>query len=238
MSATTSRLREDVCRANLELADSGLVIGTFGNVSGVDRELGLMAIKPSGVPYAELTAECMVLVSLESGGVVEGDLRPSSDTPTHLEMYRSLSGVRGIAHSHSPRAVAFAQARRPVPCLGTTHADHFHGPVPVTRPLTADEVAAAYERATGRVIVERFADLDPVAIPGVLVAGHGPFTWGPDADRAVDNAIALEAIAGMALATLALDPDAPDLERWVRDKHHDRKHGESAYYGQPGSRDD
>lgn len=231
-------LRESVCEQNLRLVEAGLVTLTWGNVSGLADDRSCLAIKPSGVPYDDLTPESMVLVGLD-GEVLEGDLRPSSDTPTHLEIYRAFPKIGGIAHSHSRHAVAFAQARREIPCLGTTHADHFHGPVPVTRPLTAEEVADGYETHTGRVIAERFGPqdwggrLDALACPAVLVAGHGPFTWGECAARAADNAIALEAIAAMALATFALDPDAPELERWVLDKHHERKHGPDAYYGQP-----
>lgn len=230
-------LRERVCEQNLRLVRAGLVTLTWGNVSELAEDGSCIGIKPSGVPYEQLTPAQIVLVSLD-GAVIDGRLRPSSDTPTHLELYGAFPQARGIAHTHSPRAVAFAQARREIPCLGTTHADHFHGPVPVTRPLTADEVAEGYELGTGRVIVERFADLDPAATPGVLVAGHGPFTWGASAAAAADNAIALEAVADMALATMGLDPEAPALERWVLDKHHERKHGAAAYYGQPDSGDD
>lgn len=231
-------LRESVCEQNLRLVEAGLVTLTWGNVSGLAGDRSCFAIKPSGVRYDRLTPESMVLVDLD-GEVLEGDLRPSSDTPTHLELYRSFPEIGGIAHTHSHHAVAFAQARREIPCLGTTHADHFHGPVPVTRPLSAEEVSSGYEIHTGRVIAERFGPqdwggrLDALACPGVLVAGHGPFTWGVDATAAADNAVALEAIAEIALATLALDPDAPSLESRVVDKHHQRKHGPQAYYGQP-----
>lgn len=232
-------LRQQVCDANRRLVAEGLVTLTWGNVSALDADAGLVAIKPSGVPYDQLTAASIVLVDLD-GQVVEGDARPSSDTPTHVLLYREFPGVRGITHTHSPKATAFAQARRPVPCLGTTHADHFHGPVPVTRPLTADEVQADYERHTGHVITELFAQkhLSPVALPGVLVAGHAPFTWGPTADKSVDSAVALEAVAAMALDTFTLCGGldaAPELEPYVLDKHHQRKHGPDAYYGQPKS---
>jgi L-ribulose-5-phosphate 4-epimerase len=177
----------------------------------------------------------MVLVDLE-GRTVEGDLRPSSDTPTHVRLYRGFPQAGGITHTHSPHATMFAQARRPIPCLGTTHADHFCGPVPVTRPLTEEEVADDYEGHTGRVILERFAKLDPVAVPGVLVAGHAPFTWGRTATESVCNAIALEAVAEMALGTYTIAADAADLEPYVLEKHHQRKHGLAAYYGQPVAR--
>ncbi|BAM05147.1 L-ribulose-5-phosphate 4-epimerase AraD [Phycisphaera mikurensis] len=232
-------LREAVCEANRELPAGGLVTLTWGNVSGFDADASLLVIKPSGVPYGKLTPASMVVVDLD-GGVVEGDLRPSSDTPTHARLYRFFAGrcpgrIAGITHTHSASATAFAQARTPVPCLGTTHADHFHGPVPLARPLTADEVDDGYEAATGEAIVERFADLDPVATPAVLLAGHAPFTWGATPAASVENAVALEAVAAVALATLRLRPDAPPLERHVLDKHHDRKHGAGAYYGQPAS---
>lgn len=226
-----AELRQRVVDANLELVRQGLVTLTWGNASGIADDRSCVAIKPSGVIYAALTAADIVLVDLD-GAVVEGELKPSSDTPTHLELYRSFPDVGGVAHTHSARAVAFAQARREIPCLGTTHADHFHGAVPVTRVLRADEVAEAYEHYTGRAIVERFDRLDPVAIPAVLVAGHGPFAWGPDVGAAVRNAVALEAVAGMAVDTLALDPHARTLEGWIHDKHHTRKHGPDAYYGQ------
>mgnify|MGYP000113401046 CR=1 FL=1 len=224
-------LKNDVFRRNLELVEHGLVVLTWGNVSGIDREAGLVAIKPSGVPYAGMTAEDVVVVDLE-GKVVEGRLRPSSDLPTHLALYRAFPSVGGIVHTHSPKAVAWAQARRGIPAFGTTHADHFHGAVPCTRELTPAEVAEDYERNTGLVIEERFHDLDAEAFPGVLVAGHGPFTWGPTPRKAVENAVALEQIAAMALDTLRLDPDAEPAPSYVLDKHYFRKHGPGAYYGQ------
>ncbi|MEO0514373.1 MAG: L-ribulose-5-phosphate 4-epimerase AraD [Planctomycetota bacterium] len=225
-------LRESVCEANLALVSHGLVTLTWGNVSGIDRDAGLVAIKPSGVDYDVLSPDDIVLVDLD-GKVVNGNLRPSSDTPTHLHLYRHFLNIGGITHTHSFHATMFAQARVEIPCLGTTHADHFHGPVPVTRPLTPSEVVAAYEHHTGEVITERFADLDPAATPGVLVAGHAPFAWGNDAGHSVNNAVALEAIAQLALGTQQLRPDPPLLEDYVLDKHFRRKHGPDAYYGQP-----
>jgi len=224
-------LKNDVFRRNLELVEHGLVVLTWGNVSGIDREAGLVAIKPSGVAYDRMTAEDIVVVDLE-GHAVEGTLRPSSDLPTHLALYRAFPTVGGIVHTHSPKAVAWAQARRGIPAFGTTHADHFHGAVPCTRELTPAEVADDYELNTGRVIEERFHDLDAEAFPGVLVAGHGPFTWGPTPRKAVENAVALEQIAAMALDTLRLDPDAEPAPSYVLDKHYFRKHGPGAYYGQ------
>ncbi len=224
-------LKTEVFRRNLDLVRHGLVVLTWGNVSGIDREAGLVAIKPSGVAYDAMTAEDIVVVDLD-GRVVEGSLRPSSDLPTHLALYRAFPSVGGIVHTHSPKAVAWAQARRAIPAFGTTHADHFHGPVPCTRELTPEEVAADYERNTGLVIAERFRDLDPDAFPGVLVAGHGPFTWGRDPRKAVENAVALEQIAAMALDTLAIDPSAAPAPAHVLDKHYFRKHGPGAYYGQ------
>jgi len=230
------KLKAAVCEANLELVAHGLVTLTWGNVSGLTDDRRYMVIKPSGVAYGSLRPEQMVVVD-QQGKVVEGDLRPSSDTPTHLWLYRHFDGIGGITHTHSPQATAFCQARREISCLGTTHADHFYGPIPVTRPLTAEEVEEAYEANTGRVIVERFAGLDPVAMPAVLVAGHAPFVWGRDARASVHNAIALEAVAGMAQATFALQPHAPPLESYVLDKHYQRKHGAGAYYGQPAETD-
>jgi L-ribulose-5-phosphate 4-epimerase len=229
MSATTE-LRQRVCAANLELVARGLVIGTWGNVSGVDRRTGLVGIKPSGVAYGDLTPELVVVTDL-AGRVVEGELRPSSDLQTHLELYRRWAGVGGVAHTHSLSATAFAQARRALPCLGTTHADHFHGAVPVTRDLDAEETASDYEINTGRVIVEAFAGLDPLDVPAVLVASHGPFTWGADPGAAVWNSVVLEAVARLALDTLAL-AETPPIASHLLDRHFKRKHGPGATYGQ------
>ena len=225
-------LKQEVCEANRRLDRAGLVTLTWGNTSGLDRQQGLMVIKPSGVPYHRLRAAQMVVVDLD-GNVVEGDCRPSSDTPTHLCLYRHFDSIGGITHTHSRYATALAQARRELPCLGTTHADQFRGAVPVTRPLTETEVAGEYEWATGKTIVERFRDLDPMAMPAVLVAGHAPFAWGKDAVESVHAAIALEAIAAMAVTAWQIAPEAPELESYVREKHFLRKHGPAAYYGQP-----
>ncbi len=226
-------LKEDVFKANQRLVSSGLVVLTWGNASGFDPEKKLMVIKPSGVDYDKMTADDMVVVDLD-GNVVEGKLRPSSDTATHLEFYRNFKGVKGAVHTHSVEATAWAQACREIPCYGTTHADTFHGSVPVTRVLTETEVNEAYELNTGRVIVERFRDLEPLAVPGVLVAGHAPFTWGKDPQDAVDHAIALEAIAKMARLTeeVCAARHAPELVSYVGEKHYQRKHGKNAYYGQ------
>jgi L-ribulose-5-phosphate 4-epimerase len=227
-------LKEAVWKANLDLVDAGLVVLTWGNASGIDREAGVVAIKPSGVGYGVLRPEDIVIVSLETGEVVEGELRPSSDTPTHLHLYREFTEIGGVAHTHSPNAVSWAQAEREVPCLGTTHADHFYGPIPVTRRMRTDEVNGAYERDTGAVIVEVFRSrgIEPATMPGVLVAGHGPFTWGATVSQAVENAIALEASARMALDTLRINPDARGIDQALLDRHHQRKHGANAYYGQ------
>ncbi|AHG92420.1 class II aldolase/adducin family protein (plasmid) [Gemmatirosa kalamazoonensis] len=227
-------LREQVCQANLDLVKAGLVILTWGNVSGVDRDAGVMAIKPSGVAYDALRPEDIVVVSLDTGDVVEGSLRPSSDTPTHLVLYREFPRIGGVAHTHSAAAVSWAQAERDVPCFGTTHADHFRGCVPVTRRMRADEIRGAYEHNTGLLIAESFRErgLDPSDVPGVLVAGHGPFAWGHDVPNAVENAVALEATARMALDTLRINPDARAIDDTLLERHHRRKHGAEAYYGQ------
>ena len=226
--------KQAVWQANLDLVASGLVVLTWGNVSGADRNAGVMAIKPSGVAYDAMRPEDMVVVALDSGEVVDSTLRPSSDTPTHLHLYREFAAASGIVHTHSLHAVSWAQAERAIPCLGTTHADHFHGPVPVTRRLRDDEVRDRYEHNTGVVIVECFraGGIDPAAVPAVLIAGHGPFAWGPSPKKAVDNAIALEATAQMAFNTLRINSDATAIDQVLIDKHHLRKHGADAYYGQ------
>jgi L-ribulose-5-phosphate 4-epimerase len=225
-------LKKAVCQANLDLVAEGLVVQTFGNASGLDRARGLMVIKPSGVSYSVLRPVQMVVVALAGGKVVEGKLRPSSDTATHLELYRAFAGIGGIVHTHSLHAAAWAQTGQPIPALGTTHADYFHGEVPCTRPLTPAEIKTDYEGNTGRVIVERFQGLNPLHHPAVLVAQHGPFTWGLDAAAAVQNAAALEFIARLAAETLRLRPGAPAMPDELRDKHFFRKHGPSAHYGQ------
>lgn len=227
------KLQELACRANLELANSGLVIGTFGNLSVIDRDAGVIAIKPSGVRYADLTPDKIVLVSVESGSVVNGTLRPSSDTPTHLALYRAFN-CGAIVHTHSEYATMFAQARTAVGCMGTTHADYFRGDVPVTRPLTQAEVDGDYELNTGNVIVETFAvgKISPEEIPAVLVANHAPFTWGPDAAKAIENARVLEFVARMDWRARVMAPDAPRPDQFLVDKHYFRKHGTKAYYGQ------
>jgi L-ribulose-5-phosphate 4-epimerase len=233
-AADLAGLRDEVWRANLALVRAGLVTLAFGNASGVDRGAGVMVIKPSGVPYDELRPETLVAVALDDGEVVRGELRPSSDTPTHLALYRRYPEIGGIVHTHSIEATAWAQARRPIPALGTTHADHFHGPVPVSRPLTVAEIDGAYEVETGRVIIETLetAGLEALDMPAVIVASHGPFTWGASATAAVENAIALEAVAAMAARTFALKPQPEPLEAALLERHHRRKHGAGAYYGQ------
>jgi L-ribulose-5-phosphate 4-epimerase len=226
------KLREDVMKANQDLVREGVVKFTFGNVSGISREEGLVAIKPSGVPYDELTPAMIVVTDLD-GRIVDSNLRPSSDLPTHLELYKAFPNIGGVAHTHSEYATAWAQARREIPCLGTTHADYFHGSVPVTDEMTPQEIAGEYEKETGTVIIRRFAAIDPDAVPVVLVAGHGPFAWGRDADDAVHNAAALEYIARMAAHSFAINPQARPVSRELHDKHFFRKHGAGAYYGQP-----
>jgi L-ribulose-5-phosphate 4-epimerase len=226
------KLRAEVLEANLELVRRGLVLYTFGNASGRDAASGLVVIKPSGVPYERLRAEDLVVVDLE-GRVVEGTLRPSSDLPTHLALYRAYPQIGGVAHTHSRAATAFAQARREIPCLGTTHADYFHGPVPVTRLLSPEEVRDEYEARTGEAIVERLGEEDPLQRPGILVAGHGPFTWGRSATEAAHHAVILEELAEIAWRTLALNPAAGPLPPYLLEKHFFRKHGPGAYYGQP-----
>lgn len=224
-------LKNEVCRANQLLAESGLVTLTWGNVSGIDRSNGLVVIKPSGVAYKDLKPEMMVVIDLHDGKVVDGNLRPSSDTTTHLEIYRKFGLVNGIVHTHSTYATIWAQALMEIPALGTTHADTFYGSVPCTRPLTEAEINSDYEAATGRVITETFSSIDPLRIPAVLVASHGPFAWGISPDKAVQNAIILEEIAKTALYTKLLGRSEP-ITQQLLDKHFLRKHGDDAYYGQ------
>ena len=224
-------LKEKVFHANLELVKHGLVIFTWGNVSGIDREKGLVVIKPSGVSYEDLTPGKLVVISLD-GKVVEGNLNPSSDTKTHLVLYKAFPELGGIVHTHSPHAVGWAQAGRDIPCYGTTHADYFYGPIPCTRPLSREETAEGYERNTGLVIAEAFLNRDYQAIPGVLVKGHGPFCWGDDAFEAVHNAVVLEELACMAWQNQLMDRDIPPMQQELLDKHYLRKHGKNAYYGQ------
>ena len=228
-------LRARVVAANLALVDAGLVVLTFGNASAADREAGVLAIKPSGVAYDALRPDDVPVVDLASGAVVSGDQRPSSDTPTHLALYRAFADVGGVVHTHSPFATAWAQAQRELLCLGTTHADHFHGPVPVTRQLTAAEIAGDYEEQTGAVIVEAFTErgLDPLELPAALVASHGPFVWGADVEAAVENAVALEAVAASAYRSLQLAAGLEGISAELLEKHFARKHGAGAYYGQP-----
>ena len=224
-------LKTAVHEANLALVHHGLVVLTWGNVSQIDREQGVVAIKPSGVAYDDMKPEQMVVVDMD-GNVVAGDFKPSSDTPTHLELYRHFDTIGGIAHTHARYATQWAQACRDLPCWGTTHADHFYGPIPCTEVMTREEIADDYELNTGKVIVRRFRDIDPAAMPGVLVANHGPFAWGKDANDSVVNAVVLEEVAAMALGTQALSPGRPPISQTLLDKHFLRKHGKNAYYGQ------
>lgn len=224
-------LKEQVILANQELQKQKLIIYTWGNVSGIDRERNLVVIKPSGVAYEDLTPEKMVVLDLE-GNIVEGHLRPSSDTPTHLELYRRFSKIGGVVHTHSKWATIWAQAGQGIPCRGTTHADYFYGEIPCTRPLTEAEVEEAYELNTGRVIVERFKDINYLEMPAVLVAEHGPFTWGKDCHEAVHNSVVLEQVAEMAFFTRSLTGHDQPISRHVLEKHYLRKHGPNAYYGQ------
>lgn len=226
------KLKEKVWKANLELVRQGLVLYTWGNVSAIDREKNLVVIKPSGVDYDAMQPEDMVVLTLE-GEQVEGELRPSSDTPTHLVLYRAFPNLGAVVHTHSTYATMFAQAGRGIPCLGTTHADSFYGEIPCTRPMTDKEIQGAYEHETGNVIVERFCNLEADQVPGVVVHGHGPFAWGASADKAVYNAAVMEQAAKMALGTLLLNPQATPINQVLLDKHFLRKHGANAYYGQP-----
>ena len=226
------KLKEQVCQANLQLPGHNLVVFTWGNVSGIDRATGLMVIKPSGVSYENMTPDDMVVVRLEDGNRVEGTLSPSSDTPTHLELYRRFPALGGIVHTHSRWATVFCQSKRGIPPLGTTHADYFNGEIPCTRPMTEAEINGAYEQETGRVIAEAFAGKDPVEVPGVLVSSHGPFSWGASPDAAVHNAVVLEELAFMAWHNLTMDPGLANMPEALLNKHFQRKHGKDAYYGQ------
>jgi L-ribulose-5-phosphate 4-epimerase len=224
-------LRAEVCEANLEVVRRGLVLYTFGNASGIARTEGLVVIKPSGVPYDTLRPEHLVITDLD-GKIVEGNLKPSSDLPTHLALYQAFPAIGGVVHTHSRYATAWAQAGREIPCLGTTHADYFHGPVPVTDAMQPDEIASDYEWNTGQVILRRFQGVDPLAKPGVLVSGHAPFCWGRTPAEAAHNAVVLEEIACLAYHALTINPEASAISDALRDKHFLRKHGPKAYYGQ------
>ncbi len=225
-------LKEEVLEANLMLSKYGLVTFTWGNVSAIDRDKGLIVIKPSGVDYDKLTAECMVVIDLETGARVDGKLNPSSDTPTHLELYRNFTNIGGVVHTHSRWATSFAQAGASLLPMGTTHGDYFYGEIPCTRTMTADEIAGEYELQTGKVIIEAFDGINAMDIPAVLVKNHGPFTWGTDAANAVHNAVVLEEIAFMNYHAMAINPFAGEISRNLLDKHYLRKHGKNAYYGQ------
>ncbi len=225
------QLKEQVLKANLLLPQYGLVTFTWGNVSGIDRKSGLVVIKPSGVEYDAMTADDMVVVDLE-GNVVEGKLNPSSDTPTHIELYKAFENIGGIIHTHSTYAVAFAQAGRDIPAYGTTHADYFYGDIPCTRPLTSDEVEHEYEKNTGIVIAQKFENIDYKAMPGVVVSNHGPFAWGKDAIDAVHNGVVMEQVAKMAILSEQVNPSIKPISQYLLDKHYMRKHGPNAYYGQ------
>jgi L-ribulose-5-phosphate 4-epimerase len=226
------QLKEQVFQANVSLPRHGLVTFTWGNVSGIDREQGLVVIKPSGVSYETMAAEDMVVVEVETGNVVEGKLQPSSDTPTHLELFRAFSSIGGIVHTHSRWATSFAQAGRGIAALGTTHADYFYGEIPCTRKMTKDEIQGEYERETGLVIRETFQGRDPDAVPAVLVHSHGPFVWGADPVDAVHNAVVLEEVAFMNFHASMLEPAIPPMQQELLDRHYLRKHGANAYYGQ------
>ncbi|NLW85080.1 MAG: L-ribulose-5-phosphate 4-epimerase [Phycisphaerae bacterium] len=225
------QLKIDVCEANLELKRNNLIIYSWGNVSGIDRDKGIVAIKPSGISYDVLTPDDIVLLDMD-GNVVEGVLNPSSDTPTHLELYRNFPTIGGVCHTHSLHATIWAQACRPIPCLGTTHADYFYGTIPVTAVMSEAQIKSDYERNTGKVIVEAFLSLSPDEMPAVLVANHGPFTWGATPAKSVESAVVLEQAAEMALKTSHLKPDLRPISRPLLDKHYFRKHGKNAYYGQ------
>lgn len=226
------QLKEEVLKANLLLPKYGLVVFTWGNVSAIDREKGLVAIKPSGVEYDDMKAEDIVIVDLATGKVVEGKLKPSSDTPTHLELYKKFHNIGGIVHTHSRWATIFAQAKRPIKPYGTTHADYFFGDIPCTRLLSEDEVKGEYEHNTGKVIVETFSGIDPDQVPGVVVASHGPFSWGKNALDAVHNAVVMEEVAMMSWHAKVENPTLEPMQKVLLDKHFLRKHGKNAYYGQ------
>lgn len=225
------QLKERVCQANLELVEHKLIVFTWGNVSEIDRQASVVAIKPSGVDYDELMADKIVVLDLD-GNIVDGEFRPSSDTPTHMELYRSFLEIGAVCHTHSKYATMWAQAEREIPCFGTTHADHFYGHVPVTDAMTPTEIKEQYEANTGRVIVRRFKGINPLQMPAVLVANHGPFTWGKDSAEAVSNAVVLEQVAKMAYGTVQLNPKQNAISQSLLDKHYLRKHGKNAYYGQ------
>jgi L-ribulose-5-phosphate 4-epimerase len=225
------QLKQEVLEANLALPKYGLVTFTWGNVSGIDRKQGLVVIKPSGVPYEELKVEQLVVVNLQ-GDIVEGNLRPSSDTPTHLALYRNFEGIGGVVHTHSSWATSWAQAGRGIPALGTTHGDYFYGTIPCTRKMTQEEIAGEYELETGHVIIETFKDLNPMNVPGVLVNQHAPFSWGKNANDAVHNAVVTEEVAKMAYRSFVLNPELGDMDQSLLNKHFLRKHGANAYYGQ------
>lgn len=227
-------LRREVLEANLELVRRGLVLYTFGNASGISREEGLVVIKPSGVPYDVMTPEHLVVTDLD-GRIVEGTLRPSSDLPTHLALYRAFPSIGGVAHTHSTHATSWAQACREIPCLGTTHADYFHGPIPVTTPMQSSEIESEYEWNTGQAIVRSCGSHDPLSMPAILVAGHGPFCWGRTAAEAAHNAVILEEVARMAYTAMTLNPEIGPISDHLRDRHFLRKHGPKAYYGQKNS---
>lgn len=226
-------LKKDVCKNNIELFEKGVVIYTWGNVSGISDDRKFMVIKPSGIGYNEMKPDDMVVVDVQSGNIVEGKMKPSSDTNTHLELYRRYQYVKGIVHTHSVNAVAFAQAGMDIPALGTTHADYFYGPIPCTRELREEEVNENYETNTGKVIIETIEQrgIDPMDIPGIIVKNHGPFTWGKSSSEAVHNAVVMDKIAEMGLKTLILNPNA-EMKQYILDKHYMRKHGPNAYYGQ------
>lgn len=226
------KLKEQVFQANLLLPKHGLVTFTWGNVSGIDREKGLVVIKPSGVPYETMKRDDMVVLELATGNVVDGELKPSSDTPTHLELYKAFPNIGGIVHTHSRWATSFAQAGRGIAALGTTHGDYFYGEIPCTRKMTEAEIQAEYEKETGTVIIETFKDKNPDAIPGVVVYSHGPFAWGKDAMDAVHNAVVMEEVAFMNIQTMLLNPNIQPMQQELLDKHYLRKHGANAYYGQ------